>query len=251
MYQNNKMIYERKNIIEEIDRANYFEIEKRIIQNTKYGELAEINVKSVYMKDKNSEMIKHYNLDITQNVIFKCHIHDIEQYEYIYNVTKDKFSKKHIMKNGFGNDSPDRECLVKLKLQIWNEDRILFDNFKQDINKYIDIISISNEFEKFREEFIKKNNLEEVDLSENLNQMEQVFNSIKFDNLLECDLRNYSIPIILRKVLVHMKRNEIVKVVTQNFDYFFADGIEIYKLPGKFTIYCQLYEFLAVIYSII
>lgn len=241
------MIYEKKNKIDEIDRTNYFEIEKRVIQNTKFGEIAEINVKSDYMKEKNPDMLKHFNLDLDKNVLFKCEIHDIQQYEYVYNVTKDKNSKKHLMKQGFDSDSPDRECLVKLKLQIWHEDKIIYDNFKIDINKYVEEVIKKDEFEIFRADFIKNNNLENVDLSENLNKMEDVYKALKFDNILECDLRNYSVPIILRKVLVHMRRNEIIKIVTHNFDYFFAESVEICDLKGKFTIYCHLYEFLNVI----
>ena len=160
LFQDNKQIYEKKNKTDEIDQTNYFEIEKRVIQNTKFGERSEITVKSVYMKDKNADMISHYKLDKDKNVVFKCEIHDIQQYEYVYNVKKDKFSKKIVLKQGFGKDSPDRESLVKLKLQIWHENNLLYDNFKDEkINNYLEKLIKNDEFEKLREEIIKKNNL--------------------------------------------------------------------------------------------
>ncbi len=247
LYQENTLIYEKLNRIEEIDKTQYFEIEKRVIQNTKYGEKAEINVKAVYMRDKNLDMLKHYNLDKEKNVLFKVEIHDIQQYEYVYNVVKDKYSKKHVMKKGIGNESPDRECLVKLKLQIWHEDKLLYDNFKGDIKTYIERTNLNDEFLKFRQDYISKNQLENVELNENLSIMEKLYKETKVENTLECDLRDYSVPIILRKVLVHMKRNEILKIVTQNIDYFYAENVEITELKGNYTIYCQLFEFLNVL----
>ena len=74
---------------------------------------------------------------------------------------------------------------------------------------------------------------------------------MNFPGLITIDMKNYTFPILLRKVLVHMKRNEIKFIKSTFMDYFCEGDCELYNI-GQFNvndgktnieIYIHLYDF--------
>ena len=101
-----------------------------------------------------------------------------------------------------------------------------------------------NEFIAFREEMNKKysTSLEDEEIVET---EDKIFKECQFEGLRTFDLRLYNLPIVLRKVLIHMRRNEICKVTTNFVDYFNCDDVELKNLSHvKISIYVHLYEYL-------
>jgi hypothetical protein len=207
------------------------------------------------MNDKNADFLKFYNLDNNNDLIFKSEIKDVEVFDYVFNPEKDKISKKKILHLGIGKDSPDRESFVKVKLQLRINGHIYFNNFDiEDVNEYI--INKTNvvEYEKWRTKINEEFNIKELGEEENFERDEKIYSMFdeqfvgeKTALFSSIDLRTYSLPIVLRKVLIHMKRNEIAYIKTNFIDYFFLNGIEIKNVKSDsqhIEIYVHLLEFL-------
>ena len=66
----------------------------------------------------NNQYEQQYNIDNTEPIQFLVEVFDIEHFEYVYNIKKDRYSKTKLLHEGFGAECPDREMHVKLKIQI-------------------------------------------------------------------------------------------------------------------------------------
>lgn len=247
-YQNQEL-YSKKNITNELDRDNgLYEIEKRIIQNVRLTEVAEVIVKPSYMIDRNKEFLQHYNLGTSNlsDIKFICEVKEIQINDYIFKPDKDVISKKRILNKGIGKDSPDRESFVKVKLFLKLNNEIAFSNFtnsssdlfyeKRDISSYLD----------WREKINSEFGIKQLDEEDDYQKNKKIFDSLDtcIQNTLVIDLKLYSIPIVFRKVLIHMKRNEVAYVTTNFIDYFNANDIEIKNFSGKVEVGIHLFEFL-------
>lgn len=247
IYKGNE-IYNKMNETIELDKDHLFEIEKRILQNVKLLEYSYIIVKPSYMKDKNSEFLKKYNIDNENDLEFYCQINKIEIFDYIYKFEKDPVSKKRLLHSGFGRDSPDRESFVTIKLQIKIDDKIVFNNF--DANDLFEYYSKDKDFidyEEWRDNINKHYGIEEIDADDNYKRDVDIFNEhlLKFPKVLKVDLRSYSLPLVLRKVIIHMKRNELVYIKTNYLDYFNESEEEIKDVKNsKVEIFVHTFEFL-------
>ena len=75
---------------------------------------------------------------------------------------------------------------------------------------------------------------------------QKIFDECNFKGLNTFDLRLYNLPIVLRKVLIHMRRNEIVKVMTNYIDYFHCNDVELKNVntgnEANIVIYVHLYK---------
>lgn len=221
------------------------------------------------------ELFELFNNNSENDLTFQCELHSIERFEYIFKPDKDNLSKKLVVQKGFGKDSPDRESYAHLDLLIKIDNQIIFNSFKTEnsnseklkesedsnalnanlteiINNpfhFLEAFSIKNKTEEiktFRTELNTKHNIE-LDMDLEFERDEKVFNEVenKFNSALKIDLRVYSIPIILRKVLIHMKRGELAYISTNFIDYFGHDGeVEVSDKSGKIQIYVLLYDFL-------
>jgi hypothetical protein len=247
-YYNDKLIYDKKDMKAELDQdIELFEIEKRVVQNLKVGEKAQVFVKPSYMKDKNPEFLNKYNIENTKDTIFICEVLDLDVYDYVYKPDKDKLSKKRILHKGFGRDSPDRESLVKAKIQIRVDNKIIYNNFEiEDIKEYLEKHETLDTYPEFRRLINANFNINNLDEDEDFVRDSKIFDSVtsKFPNLITLDLRLYSIPLVIRKVIIHMKRNEITYIKTNFIDYFSAENVELNKINAKIEIYIHLFEFL-------
>ena len=214
-----------------------YEIESRIIKNTKIGEKAEVTVAAQYMQDRNSELLSFYSLSPNQNCVFVCEIHQIDIWDYIRDAKTDTFNKKRVLKEGVG-EIPDRDSFVKLKLKVIDniENKVLFDSFYCEVAK---LLVDDAEFEKWNSIVLANfpNREEELEVQE------KVFRECEFFGLKECDLRLYTIPVLLRKTLVHMRRGQINELHVNFIDTFDIEGLEMEWAKGNFTIIVQLFEF--------
>jgi len=215
------------------------------------------------------EKFELFNLLSENNLIFSCELHRLEKYEYIYKPDKDNLSKKLVVNQGFGKDSTDRESYAHVDLLIKIDNEIMFnsfenENFEENLkSKYgnlnlSDIITnpynfsdlynirdCSHDIKKFREELNTKYNID-LDMDLEYERDSAVYKEIetRFPKALKIDLRNYSIPIILRKVLIHMKRGELAYINTGYIDFFSHNEKEIIDKKGNIEIYVLLYDFL-------
>ena len=248
-----KEIYNRENIKIEIenDENKLFEIERRLIQNTRKGELNLITVQQSYMKDRNKKFMEFYKIDNDEPLLFYVEVIDIQHFKFVYDINKDKYSKTKILYEGFGLDSPDREMLVKLKLQIKINGEIKINTFEnENINEYINENKYTEQLKEWRDNMNKKYDIKNINDEIDLEKSKKIFEELNFPNLLNIDMKMYTIPNLLRKVLVHMKRNEIIYIKTTYIDYFNINDIKLYNI-GKFgkdegikiEIYIHLYEF--------
>ena len=250
-----KEIYNKENVTSEIDgqgdESKLFEIEKRLLQNTRKGEISLITVQQSFMKDRNKKFIEYYKIDNEQPLFFYVEVIEIQHYKFVYDINKDKYSKTKILYNGFGLDCPDREMLVKLKLQIKLNGEIKFNTFEnKDINEYIKENKYTEELKEWRDNMNKKYDIKNIDEEVDFSKSKQIFEELNFLNLLNIDMKMYTIPNLLRKVLVHMKRNEIIYIRTTFIDYFNINNCKLYSI-GKFgknegtliEMYVHLYEF--------
>lgn len=237
-----KILYEKKNAKIEIDKANLYEIEQRCVQNVKTGEIAEIIVKPIYMITKNKRLLDDFNIpNPDKSFIFDIEVIHIESEEYIFKPNKDNISKKKLIMKGFGRDSPDRESIIALNLKIIIDGNLLYDDFEYDNLK------IYEKYNQWRQE-IDKEYLQDkqIDDDNDYERDSQIFEKFKqeFKSVNIIDMRTYSIPIILRKVIIHMKRNEIAYIKTNFIDYIQINGTEYENLNGKIEIYIHQLEFL-------
>ena len=247
-----KEIYNKEKVKIEIENEekNLFEIEKRLIQNTRKGEISLITVQQSYMQDRNKKFMEFYKIDNEQPLYFYVEIIDIDHYNFVYNISKDKYSKTKILYYGFGSENPDREMLVKLKLQIKIDNEIKFNSFeKENINEYISENKYTEEVKEWRDNINIKYNIKNIDDEIDYETYKKIYEELNLPNLLDIDLKMYTIPNLLRKVLVHMKRNEIIYIKTSYIDYFNINDIKLYNI-GEFNkegklieIYIHLYEF--------
>ena len=117
-----KEIYNKEQVKSELDcsldEVRMLEIEHRILEYIKIGEKSLITVLPEYMTAKNKIFLEKYNIDNTEPIQFIVEVFDIEHYEYVYNIKKDRYSKTKLLHEGFGDECPDREMHIKLKLQI-------------------------------------------------------------------------------------------------------------------------------------
>ena len=252
----NKEIYNKVNQTSEFDKEidkTLYEIERRILENVKIGEFSMITVQPSYMSYKNKAFLEHYSIDNTEPVIFYCEVFDIIHYEYVYDISKDKVSKSRVLYNGFGRECPDREMLVKLKLQIKIDNKIRFNTFeKENIDEYIKEKKYTEEFCEWRDNKNKEYNIANIDDEIDFEKNSKIYNELNFPGLLDIDMKMYTIPNLMRKVLVHMKRNEIRYVKTSFIDYFIHDNCELDNIgkynveenQPKIEIYIHLYDFL-------
>jgi len=213
------------------------------------------------------ETFELFNNNSKNDLIFECEIHSIERYEYIFKPDKDSFSKKLVVNKGFGKDSPDRESYAHLDLLIKIDGEIVFNSFKnenlenlnnkttENLAEIVDnpfefaeifqIKKLNQEIKLFRSQLNEKYNIE-LDMDLEFERDLKVFNEVenRFPAALKIDLRIYSIPIILRKVLIHMKRGELAYIKTGYIDCFGQCEREIADKTGKIEIYVLLYDFL-------
>ena len=251
----NKIIYEKKNSMSELDKNNIFEIEKRILQNLKIGEISEVRVKPSYMRDRNKDFLSYFNMDNEADTLFTAELLNVEIFDYVFKPDKDIISKKRILLEGFGRDSPDRESLVKLKIQIKFEGKILFNNFEEEniIECYLNNNLYTNSYPTWRDEINQEYGINEIGEEVNLKRDQEIFSKFSTDEIKTCDLRLYTLPLIVRKVLVHMKRNEVVYVKTNYIDcldfqpidnlYLHCLGDSLLK-RSNIEIFIHLFEFL-------
>ena len=204
------------------------------------------------------EKYKTFNQNKENDLIFNVELIKTENYEYIFKPNKDNVSKKLILNKGFGKDSPDRDSLVELDLIIKIDNKIIFNSFKkekndinfnfEDPNKISDILNMNTlgtEIKNYRNELNTKYNID-LDMDLEFERDLNVYNEIqeKYKNSLNIDMRIYSIPIILRKVLIHMKRGELSYIMTSYIDCFNHGEVDISNSSGKIEIYILLYDFL-------
>jgi hypothetical protein len=252
----NQTIYEKKSIVSELDKDPLFEIEKRIVQNIKIGEQSEIRVKPSYMKDKNKEFLTFYKIDNEEDTFFLAELIDMEIFDYIFKPDKDKISKKKVLNKGIGKECPERESIVKLKIQIKLGGKILYNNFEEEdvVESYIKNDTFTKSYTHWRTKINEEYKINEIGEEVDYQRDQEIFNRFdkeyNTDNIIKtCDLRLYSVPLIVRKVLIHMKRNEIVFIKTNFLDYFEADSVVLNNLgdqknsDANIEIYLHLYEF--------
>ena len=141
--------------------------------------------------------------------------------------------------------------LVKLKLQIKINGEIKINTFEnENINEYINENKYTEQLKEWRDNMNKKYDIKNINDEIDLEKSKKIFEELNFPNLLNIDMKMYTIPNLLRKVLVHMKRNEIIYIKTTYIDYFNINDIKLYNI-GKFgkdegikiEIYIHLYEF--------
>ena len=252
----NQTIYEKQGVVSELDKDFLFEIEKRIVQNIKIGEQSEIRVKPSYMKDKNKEFLTFYNIDNEEDTFFLAELIDLEIFDYIFKPDKDKISKKKVLYKGIGKECPDRESIVKLKIQIKIGGKILYNNFEEEnvVESYLKNDTFTKTYPLWRTKINEEYKINEIGEEVDYQRDEEIFTRFEkecnTDNIIKtCDLRLYSIPLIVRKVLIHMKRNEIIFIKTNFLDYFEADSFVLNNLGDQkstnanIEIYLHLYEF--------
>ena len=252
-----KEIYNKEHIKSDLDcsldEVHMLEIEHRILENIKIGEKSIVTVVPEYMTAKNKLFLEQYNIDNTEPIQFVVEVFDIEHFEYVYNIKKDRYSKTKLLHEGFGVECPDREMHIKLKLQIKINGEIKFNTFGVDdiIKDYLPNQKYMEEVKNWRDEMNKKYQIENMDEDIDYDKAEKIFNELNFPGLITIDMKNYTFPILLRKVLVHMKRNEIKFIKSTFMDYFCEGDCELYNI-GQFNvndgktnieIYIHLYDF--------
>ena len=252
-----KEIYNKEHITSDLDcsldEVHMLEIEHRILENIKIGEKSVVTVVPEYMTAKNKLFLEQYNIDNTEAIQFLVEVFDIEHYEYVYNIKKDRYSKTKLLHEGFGVECPDREMFIKLKLQIKINGEIKFNSFGVDdiVKDYLPNTKYTDEVKNWRDEMNKKYQIENMDEDIDYDKAEKIFNELNFPGLITIDMKNYTFPILLRKVLVHMKRNEIKYIKSTFMDYFCEGDCELYNIgtfnvnDGKtnIEIYIHLYDF--------
>ncbi len=238
-------------------------------------------ISSIPVKNNQDHIIQEREINalynnITENhLVFECELINIEKYEYIYKPSKDNISKKLVINKGFGKDSPDRESIALIDICIKIDNYVVFNSFKNenfennlntlnninqkdkiiDINDIVDnpynfnsiydLKTIQKNIKNFRKELNSKYNIDldmDLEYDRDLNLFNEVLGN--YNSALKIDLRVYSIPIILRKVLIHMKRGELAYINTGYIDYFNEQEKEIADKTGKIQIYIMLYDFL-------
>jgi hypothetical protein len=254
-YHEDKLLYEKLKQTVALDSADLYEIELRILQNIKIGEISHITVKPSWLREKNQQFLKDYNIDFPKElsnddlnkafkcVIFHCEMLDIDNYEYIFKADKDKISKKKILQKGFGKDTPDRESFVAVNLMIKLDGKVIYNDFE---NENIGNLERYEQYGQWREDINKEYNIENIDDEDDYSRDKEIFKKFKaaFKGVSVIDLRHYSIPIILRKVLIHMKRNEIAYVKTNFLDSLCLNNVELNNISGNVEVYIHLYEYL-------
>ncbi len=252
-----KEIYNKEQVKSELDcsldEVHMLEIEHRILEYIKIGEKSLITVLPEYMTAKNKLFLEKYNIDNTEPIQFIVEVFDIEHYEYVYNIKKDRYSKTKLLHEGFGDECPDREMHIKLKLQIKINGEIKYNSFGVNdiIKDYLPNDKYTTEVKNWREEMNKKYGIKNMDEDIDYDKDGKVFDELNFPGLITVDMKNYTFPILLRKVLVHMKRNEIKYVKSTFMDYFFQDNCELYNIgtfnvddgKTKIEIFIHLYDF--------
>ena len=252
-----KEIYNKEQVKSDLDcsldEVRMLEIEHRILENIKIGEKSVVTVVPEYMAAKNKLFLEKYNIDNTEPIQFVVEVFDIEHYEYVYNIKKDRYSKTKILQEGFGDECPDREMHIKLKLQIKINGEIKYNSFGVNdiIKDYLPNDKYTTEVKNWREEMNKKYDIKNMDEDIDYDKDGKVFDELNFPGLITVDMKNYTFPILLRKVLVHMKRNEIKYVKSTFMDYFFQDNCELYNIgtfnvddgKTKIEIFIHLYDF--------
>ena len=252
-----KEIYNKEQVKSDLDcsldEVHMLEIEHRILENIKIGEQSIVTVLPQYMSAKNKLFLEKYNIDNTEPIQFFVEVFDIEHYEYVYNIKKDRYSKTKLLHEGFGDECPDREMHIKLKLQIKINGEIKYNSFGVDniIKDYLPNNKYTDEVKNWREEMNKKYDIKNMDEDVDYEKDGKIFDELNFPGLITIDMKNYTFPILLRKVLVHMKRNEIKYIKSTFLDYFFQDNCELYNIgtfnvddgKTKIEIYIHLYDF--------
>ena len=252
-----KEIYNKEQVKSELDcsldEVHMLEIEHRILEYIKIGEKSLITVLPEYMTAKNKLFLEKYNIDNTEPIQFIVEVFDIEHYEYVYNIKKDRYSKTKLLHEGFGDECPDREMHIKLKLQIKINGEIKYNSFGVDdiVKDYLPNKKYMEEMKLWREEMNKKYDVKNMDEDIDYEKDGKIFEELNFPGLITIDMKNYTFPILLRKVLVHMKRNEIKYVKSTFMDYFCQDNCELYNIgtfnvddgKNKIEIYIHLYDF--------
>jgi tetratricopeptide (TPR) repeat protein len=247
-------LFERNKESISLDCGSLYEIELRVLQNIKLGEVSEIIVKPVWLREKNAQLLKDYNIEFPKDIfneelnrtfkpmVIKCEIFDIEIYEYIFKPNKDMISKKRVLHKGFGKDSPDRESYVVCNTRIKVNGETVYNDFSEDVLN----MERYNQYSQWREEIYKQYNIQNIDDEDDFIRDQEILNKFRdtFKGTTLIDLRHYSIPIVMRKVLIHMKRNEIAVIHTNSLDYFNINGTELINLTGDVEICIHLYEFL-------
>ena len=244
---NMKCVYKQKEIYNKeqtksdldcsLDEVHMLEIEHRILENIKIGEKSLVTVLPEYMTAKNKLFLEQYNIDNTEPIQFLVEVFDIEHYEYVYNIKKDRYSKTKLLHEGFGDECPDREMHIKLKIQIKINGEIKYNSFGVDdiIKDYLPNTKYIDEVKNWRDEMNKKYDIKNMDEDVDYEKDGKIFDELNFPGLITVDMKNYTFPILLRKVLVHMKRNEIKYVKSTFMDHFSQDDCELYNI-GTFNV---------------
>lgn len=247
-------------------------VEKRIISNMKQDELAEVYVKNSFFEEHYKEFLHQYPQVNGRIITYNVCLMKVVKFTYIFrdHTRYGRNNKRLILQEGIGQDSPDRESYVKLKLFIRIDDKVVYDNFELDHSSVegAKIINFKNSIDS--EDYLKFRSEQNQKLSINFDNMDQerdpttaklvyddfsqaCFRRMSF--ILGQDIKLYSIPLSLRKVLIHMKRNEISLISTNFLDFFKDEDFQLgniskdvnpYKLEGvepKIEILVHLFEF--------
>lgn len=239
-------------------------LEKRLLQNLKHEEKAEIYIPpDFFVQDKTfTSFLSEYPQAKDKIITFYSEMHCIERFDYLYKDTDryGKNNKKKVIQEGIGRDFPDRESYVKLKLLVKVNGKILYNGFNFNVNDDEDLTKITNKTDsdgylKFREKINLENDINDdnIDMEDDYNTNLSIYNRLteeelikesnssdinnnthkSNDNLLDYDMKAYLLPISIRKAIVHMKRNEILYLNTNFIDYLEVKDLILQDVSSK------------------
>ena len=224
---------------------NFNAIEKILLLTMIPNEESEFYIESKYFNNAFPDIVQQHPVLKDKFITVKIKINSVIRYNNIFRNIKHygKENKYTILQNGIGLDSPDRESYVKFKLMLRINNIIIYNSFDyinnliannqnnlelNDLNNFINKEE-SSYYINFRNEQNKIYNNESndnIDNKSNYNTNKAIFDKLdkkainSNSELFTVDMKLYSIPLSLRKVIVHMKRNEICLINTNFIDNF-------------------------------
>ena len=208
-----KEIYNKEQVKSDLDcsldEVHMLEIEHRILENIKIGEQSIVTVLPQYMSAKNKLFLEKYNIDNTEPIQFFVEVFDIEHYEYVYNIKKDRYSKTKLLHEGFGDECPDREMHIKLKLQIKINGQIKYNSFGVDdiIKDYLPNNKYTDEVKNWREEMNKKYDIKNMDEDVDYEKDGKIFDELNFPGLITVLLMLMMGKLKLKYIFIYMISN--------------------------------------------
>jgi hypothetical protein len=257
-------LYDEKLVNKEIMER----IELMLIKNVKLQEKCEIYVQPDYIKNVDGlNFFSKFPIAKDKLITYYIEVLDLKKFNYIYKNTSryGKNNRKHVLQNGIRQDYPDRESFVKLKLLLKIDGKIVFNSFTNKVEDDFNLINFRNDedslvYKDYREKMNEKYNYTDEDKEDNFIVNKEIFegfdlSQVKSNNCFnknhfDFDMKSYDLPISLRKVLVHMKRNEIVYFTTDFIDYMQVGDFIIQDIKSdvnknvKIEFVVHLFEFL-------